>query len=47
MPDRQLRHRPRRASHESTGTLSYGRTGVPHDGQREPGRESDSPRGRR
>src|SRR4051794_3044049 len=41
------RQRPRSASHESTGTLSYGRMGVSHCGHREPGRDSDSPRGSR
>ena len=34
---RQSRQRPRRASHESTGTLSYGRTGCAQPGQCEPG----------
>ena len=43
----QSRQRPRSSSHESTGTLSSGRTGAPHDGQCEPGLTSDSPSGTR
>ena len=43
----QLRQRPRRTSQETTGTLSRWRTGVPQDGQCEPGWVIDSPRGRR
>src|ERR687894_1956817 len=43
----QRRQRPRSRSHESTGTLSYGAIGAPQPGQRERGRTSDSPRGRR
>ena len=44
---RPERQRPRRASHDSTGTLSYGLIGVSHCGQRDRGRDSDSPRGSR
>jgi hypothetical protein len=43
----QLRQRPRRTSQETTGTLSYGLTGAPHFGHREPGLTSDSPIGTR
>src|SRR5438045_1896768 len=43
----QARQRPRSASHETTGMLSYGLTGAPHDGQRDGGCASDSPRGSR
>jgi hypothetical protein len=43
----QLRQRPRRKSHETTGMLSYGLTGVPQDGHRDAGVTSDSPRGSR
>ena len=41
------RQRPRRISHESTGTLSYGLIAVSQDGQWEPGNTTDSPRGSR
>src|SRR5580765_1002210 len=44
---RHARHRPPRISHERTGTLSHAAIGAPHDGQRERGDTSDSPRGRR
>src|SRR5262245_53922426 len=43
----QVRHRPRSASHESTGMLSYQTTMVPHLGQRERGVTTDSCRGNR
>jgi len=43
----QLRQWPLSASHERIGTLSYGRTGVPQEVQRERGLTSDSRRGRR
>jgi hypothetical protein len=41
------RHRARRRIHESTGMLSYQRTGASHAGQWDPGVLSDSPRGKR
>src|SRR5437764_3841906 len=43
----QLRQRPRRKSHESSGTLSQGRIGGSQPGQCDPGATRDSPRGRR
>src|SRR6476661_8155783 len=43
----QLRHRPRSATHDTTGTLSRGRTGAPHDGQCDGGCRIDSPFGTR
>src|SRR3712207_5023026 len=43
----QSRQRPRSSSQESTGTLSYGRTGVAHAGHAERGLTSEPPRGRR
>src|SRR3954466_813288 len=43
----QWRQRPRRNSHDTSGTLSYGRTSSPQLVQRERGLTSDSPRGSR
>ena len=43
----QQRARPRKSSHETTGTLSIARSGVPHAGQCEPGRTTLSSRGTR
>src|SRR6478752_244334 len=43
----QSRHRPRSATHDTTGTLSRGRTGAPHDGQCDGGCRIDSPFGTR
>ena len=43
----QSRHRPRSAIHDTTGTLSRGRTGAPHDGQCDGGWRIDSPFGTR
>src|SRR3954463_1069263 len=43
----QCRQLPRRTSHDTTGTLSYGRTSSLQLVQRERGLTSDSPRGRR
>src|ERR1035437_5492925 len=43
----QRRQRPRRSSQDTTGTLSKNATGVPQEGQREPGWTTESPRGNR
>ena len=44
---RQSRQRPRSTTHETTGTLSYGRIGWSQTGQCDGGFDSDSPRGTR
>src|SRR5262249_27315284 len=41
------KHRPRRTTQLTTGMLCDGLIGVPHDGHRDPGRSSESPRGTR
>ena len=43
----QSRHFPRNQNHASTGTLSYGRTGLPQCGQWLPGDTTLRPSGRR
>lgn len=43
----QSLHRARKISHDSTGTLSYQRIALPHEGQCELGATIDSPRGTR
>src|SRR4051812_18180416 len=43
----QSRHRPPSTIHDTTRTLSRGRTGAPHDGQCDGGWRIDSPRGTR
>src|SRR5215217_5580202 len=47
MGARQARQRPRSSSQPATGTLSRQATGVPQEGQRDPGRTSVSRRGTR
>src|SRR5262245_19695979 len=47
MGARQARQRPRRASQEATGTLSYQEIAAEQEGQRERGRTRDCSRGRR
>src|SRR5262245_59239360 len=42
MGARQPRHRPRSTSHETIGTLSYHRSPIPHLGQCDGGRTTDS-----
>src|SRR6185436_18884977 len=44
---RHQRQRPRSHSQATTGTLSNGAIPFPHEGQREGGETTDSPRGRR
>src|SRR3954453_17562538 len=43
----QCRQRARRSSQDTTGTLSLGAIGAPHEGQGHRGRTTDSPRGTR
>ena len=47
MDARQERQRPRSSSQPSNGTLSCQAIGAPQDGQRDPGRATDSRRGTR
>src|SRR5581483_439514 len=44
---RQVRHRARRMSHDTTGMLSYQASALPQPGQRERGRTTDSSAGQR